>query len=333
MLKSANLGLNIFEGQDNVKRTSFVENFELLDREYGTLVKNNSEYVKTSGNANTYLASKDGVTSYYEGLCLKIKIHIDSTGNCTLNLNGLGAKYIRDSYGNIVKNLKKDIPYHVCYNGQDFILLGKGGGGNATSDKILSGYTATVDGGPITGTMLNQGGKIYTPGRSNIAIPEGYHNGQGYIKGEPNLMPKNIREGASIFGVSGTFKSNPNFNDLSVLLTCQYRHGTTGEKTYGSIDKYNTNEKIDFRNVKIVEIYYGWSDDHRYIYVAGIARASNNEKSALIGDYTLPVENDSDGNLIIRCDILNSSLQSFGNYATNNGSYGQGWIRVYYVNY
>ena len=331
MLKSANLGLNIFEGQDNVKRISFVENFELLDREYGNLVKNNSEYVRTTGNANTYIASKDGVTSYYEGLCLKIKIHVDSTGNCTLNLNGLGAKYIRDSYGNIVTNLKKDIPYHVCYNGSDFILLGKGGGGNAQPNHVLENYTFTNDSGPQIGTLKNNGTKIFTPGRSNIAL-SGYYADGSYIKGDPNLISANIPEGITMFGVSGTFKSNPSYNDLSVLLTCQYRHGTTGEKTYGSIDKYNTNEKIDFRNVKIVEIYYGWSNDHRYIYVAGIARASNNEKSALIGDYTLPVENDSDGNLIIRCDILNSSLQSFGNYATNNGSYGQGWIRVYYVN-
>lgn len=203
MLKSANLGLNIFEGPDNVRRINFVENFELLDKTYGELVKNNSEYVRTTGNANTYLVSKDGLTSYYEGLCLKIKIHVDSTNNCTLNVNNLGAKYIRDSYGNIVKNLKKNIPYHVCYNGSDFILLGKGGGGNATSDKILSGYTATVDGGPITGTMPNQGVKIYTPGRYNIAIPEGYHNGQGYIKGEPNLISENIAGGVTLFGITG----------------------------------------------------------------------------------------------------------------------------------
>lgn len=215
MLKSANLGLNIFEGPDNVRRINFVENFELLDKTYGELVKNNSEYVRTTGNANTYLVSKDGLTSYYEGLCLKIKIHVDSTNNCTLNVNNLGAKYIRDSYGNIVKNLKKNIPYHVCYNGSDFILLGKGGGGNATSDKILSGYTATVDDGPITGTMANQGAKIYTPGRSNIAIPEGYHNGQGYIKGDSNLLSKYIQEGKSIFNITGTLKTGvAGFMDL-----------------------------------------------------------------------------------------------------------------------
>lgn len=205
MLKSANLGLNIFEGPDNVRRINFVENFELLDKTYGELAKNNSEYVLTTGNANTYLATLDRkLTSYYEGLCLKIKIHVDSTGNCTLNVNNLGAKYIKDSYGNIVKNLKKNIPYHVCYCEGSFILLGKGGGGNATSNKILSGYTATVDGGPITGTMPNQGAKIYTPGRYNIAIPAGYHNGQGYIKGDPNFIPENIVSGANLFGVQGT---------------------------------------------------------------------------------------------------------------------------------
>ncbi len=207
MLRSSELNLILFEGQDYVKREHFVENFELLDKTYGELAKNNSEYVVTTGNVNTYLATLDReLTGYYEGLCLKIKIHVDSTGNCTLNVNGLGAKYIRDSYGNIVKNLKKDIPYHVCYNGSDFILLGKGGGGNATADKILSGYTATVDGGPITGIMPNQGAKIYTPGRSNIAIPEGYHNGQGYIKGDSNLIPENILDTVEIWGIKGKAK-------------------------------------------------------------------------------------------------------------------------------
>lgn len=221
MLKSANLGLNIFEGPDNVRRINFVENFELLDKTYGELAKNNSDYVLTTGNANTYLATLDRtLTSYYEGLCLKIKIHVDSTGNCTLNVNNLGAKYIKDSYGNIVKNLKKDIPYHVCYNGSDFILLGKGGGGNATSDKILSGYTATVDDGPITGTMANQGAKIYTPGRSNIAIPEGYHNGQGYIKGDPNFIPENILAGKTMFGITG-IGVNVNYYDAGIVIMYQ----------------------------------------------------------------------------------------------------------------
>lgn len=203
MLRSSELNLILFEGQDYVKREHFVENFELLDKTYGELAKNNSEYVVTTGNANTYLATLDReLTGYYEGLCLKIKIHVDSTSNCTLNVNGLGAKYIKDSYGNIVTNLKKNVPYHVCYCEGAFILLGKGGGGNAQPSYVLENYTFTNDTGPQKGTMKNNGTKIFTPGRSNIALSGFYADGS-YVKGEPNLIPENLVAGLTYFGIKG----------------------------------------------------------------------------------------------------------------------------------
>lgn len=49
----------------------------------------------------------------------------------------------------------------------------------------------------------DQGAKIITPGTSNITIPQGFHNGNGYVKGDSNLKASNIIQGASIFGVSG----------------------------------------------------------------------------------------------------------------------------------
>lgn len=218
MQRSENLDLILFEGQDYVKREHFVENFEKLDKGYGNLLKNNSDYVLTTGNVNTYLATLDrALTSYYEGLCLKIKIHVDSTGNCTLNVNGLGAKYIRDSYGNIVTNLKKDIPYHICYNGSDFILLGKGGGGNAQPNHVLENYTFTNDAGPQKGTMKNNGTKIFTPGRSNIAL-SGYYADGSYIKGDPNFIPENILDTAEIWGIKGKSKKAEHVSGRNTLI-------------------------------------------------------------------------------------------------------------------
>lgn len=206
MLRSSELNLILFEGQDYVKREHFVENFELLDKTYGKLAKNNSEYVVTTGNANTYLATLDReLTGYYEGLCLKIKIHVDSTNKCTLNVNGLGAKYIKDSYGNIVTNLKKNVPYHVCYCEGAFILLGKGGGGNAQPSHVLENYTFTNDAGPQKGTMKNNGTKIFTPGRSNIVLG-GYYDADSYIKGDSNFIPENILDTAEIWGIKGKAK-------------------------------------------------------------------------------------------------------------------------------
>ena len=73
----------------------------------------------------------------------------------------------------------------------------------ATASQILSGKTAYVKGNKITGTMPNNGAKIITPSTTNQAIPAGYHNGSGYVKGDTNLKPENIKNGVSIFGVAG----------------------------------------------------------------------------------------------------------------------------------
>ena len=54
--------------------------------------------------------------------------------------------------------------------------------------------------------MVDRGAVIITPGTSNKSIQKGYHNGQGYVKGDSKLVSKNIVEGISIFGVNGSAK-------------------------------------------------------------------------------------------------------------------------------
>jgi hypothetical protein len=78
--------------------------------------------------------------------------------------------------------------------------------GTAGTGDVLSGKTFynTALKTKRTGTMPNQGAAVITPGTSNKAIVAGYHNGQGYVKGDANLKAANIKKGVSIFGVSGT---------------------------------------------------------------------------------------------------------------------------------
>lgn len=184
MLKSANLGLNIFEGNDNVKRTAFVENFEILDKMYGPIVEQASEAVYATGSNNTFVISDESITSYYKSLKRIVFFDKDWTGTGTVNFNNLGAKHIKDCYGTTQTNLKKDIPYHVCYNGSDFILLGKGGGGNATANDILAGKTASTDAGIVIGNI-----PILTGIRAATGVSKWPDNGlavypeQGYQKG------------------------------------------------------------------------------------------------------------------------------------------------------
>lgn len=305
MRNTVNLKLNLLDDPDVFDYTYVNQNNEILDREYGNLFNNKSEYVLTAGNANTYLATLEGITGYYEGLCLKIKIHVDSSNKCTLNVNGLGAKYIKDSYGNIVTNLKKDIPYHVCYNGSAFILLGKGGGGNAQSNHVLENYTFTNDSGPQKGTMKNNGSKIYTPGRNNIAIPEGYHNGEGYIKGDSNLIPENIANGITMFGVTGTSGGEFTimqkyqmdltnlFNDMSIAIPIPYNKLLYLKQTYHNDTYYHAVPKTkELKSVRFtLQLHYedhasdGKSWWYREIYYKGDIKFENENGNTKLNLY------------------------------------------------
>lgn len=61
-------------------------------------------------------------------------------------------------------------------------LFSKIKSGNATSTQILNGKTAITNIGKITGTMPNQGSWINVPTeKGKIMIPEGYHDGTGYV--------------------------------------------------------------------------------------------------------------------------------------------------------
>ncbi len=83
--------------------------------------------------------------------------------------------------------------------------------GNATSDKILSGYTAYVKGNTITGSIPSKGTTTYTPGVTNQTIASGqYISGAQTIKGDANLIAGNIAKGKSIFGVNGSYTSDAN---------------------------------------------------------------------------------------------------------------------------
>ena len=58
-------------------------------------------------------------------------------------------------------------------------------GANAVAGDILFGKKAAVKGSLIAGTMPNKGAWTgNTTGSGNVPIPEGYHNGQGYVSGQ-----------------------------------------------------------------------------------------------------------------------------------------------------
>lgn len=82
----------------------------------------------------------------------------------------------------------------------------------AIASDILYRKTAYVNGIKITGTMTNIGANsINITNKNNYYIPEGYHNGNGYVKisdSEQNkIIPENIKNGISILGVIGNLQT------------------------------------------------------------------------------------------------------------------------------
>ncbi|MBZ9690745.1 hypothetical protein [Clostridium sp. M14] len=188
MKLTSNYSLKKPDGSDVVNVQDLNDNSDKIDLELKKVdsslkdIANDSYPIVEATGTNTYVGSTVRITKLSKGTRCTLFVSTNSTGNCILNLNNYGVKNIKDSFGNIVNNLKTNIPYNLCYNGTDFILQGKGGGGNATADKVLSGSTFTNDSGPQIGNMPNQGIKTASLncGGSYI-IPAGYHNGSGKV--------------------------------------------------------------------------------------------------------------------------------------------------------
>lgn len=130
-------------------------------------------FTATTGSANTYAISTDPApTSYVDGMSAYLDINVTNTGTSTLNWNGLGAKSIVNGKGVALTagKLPANCLVGVRYNAStsSFQLLGEGGEGTALAGDIISGKTATVDSGFITGTGANA--KRYASGTTG-AIP------------------------------------------------------------------------------------------------------------------------------------------------------------------
>lgn len=250
------LNLEKPDGNENFRRQVLNDNMDKIDvaveeaeanlgAVQTNLTSHMADYIRqpgygvTAGSVNTYtLALSPVLTAYTAGVCVAVRIHAANTGSSTININGLGARTIKDSKGNnlIAGKLVLNSVYTLRYDGTNFMLQGEGGEyGTATASQVLTGYTIGTDAGIISGSMPNRGAAVITPGAQNQAILAGYHNGSGYVAGSTNLIAENIKKGVSVFGVTGTCDDRFTVTPGDNIIGTWGGSTTVTSTTYGAV--------------------------------------------------------------------------------------------------
>lgn len=127
----------------------------------------------------------------------------------------------------------------------------------ATDGEILTGKTAYVNGNKVTGTIASKGAQTYTPGTSNQTIANGqYLIGDQTIKGDANLVAKNIKQGVSIFGVTGTAVGG--------------QSATGGEEFHTDTRTIPTSYECGFKPTKVLFAGYAGNGPTAVLYNNGV---------------------------------------------------------------
>ena len=206
----------LFKYEDND-----VADLRFLHNSMETIGKGLTLDVGTStGTGNDYVLNLGSITlsSANKGIAFKFWADKDSNGAVTIN----GTYHLVKANGNPVKNLKRNAPYTITYDGGTNFILASGSCDDVsfTSDKLLEDSSANnSDGEKVNGTMPNIGQQTATINAGGkVTISKGYHDGTGYI--QSNSMGTQLSNlGATLTSASQLVKNVKAVNKNGNLIT------------------------------------------------------------------------------------------------------------------
>ena len=230
----------------------------LLNNTFKTIDKGLTlEVGSSTGTGNDYVLNLGSITlsSANKGISFKFWADKDSNGAVTIN----GTYHLVKANGNPVKNLKRNAPYTITYDGGTNFFLASGGVDdvNFSASDLLSGKTANnSDGEKVTGTMPNIGQQTATINAGGkVTISKGYHDGTGYV--QSNSMSTQLSNlGVTLTSASQLVKNVKAVDKNGNLITGTATITSLGglELRTGTISINNTNLRDNTYSLQLSQL-------------------------------------------------------------------------------
>ena len=312
----------------------------------GTACQGNDDRLTDSRTPNPHAASSTtygGATATNYGH-VKLSDNYTSSAGKAAESVGASSKAVYDAYNSLKTSFQGGVdtiynafvsagttpagktPANIATAVNDLISSVKKG--NATADKVLTGYTfsSAYAGVNVYGTMKDNGAwKSDTSGNGNIYIPSGYHSGGGYVSGSgaynagvtaadnrSNPNSANYKSGYNAGVAAADNRSNPD----SANYKAGYDAGRASKKIYnlgtGTSSGSGSSKKITF-DVRRVPGYSDFTANN-FIITAGTSWANAGQYGSRSNSAT-PTKSYSNGILTV------SGLYSSGTWDNGGAAY------------